>query len=137
MTQSARTGRSLLLYDGLGGSASVIAAMRTTSFTIQGQAVDVTDKNSSGQYRELLAAAGVVSVSVSAKGFLSGSSQTQTLVGRALARSVDDYRLVFDNGDVLEGPFQLVHFEAAGDYNGEQTYQLGLESGGALTFTGA
>ena len=134
MTSSARTGRSLLLYDGL-ASTTLIAAMRTTSFTIQGAAVDVTDKSSSGQYRELLAGAGVVSVSVSAKGLLSGSAQTQTLVTRALSRTVDNYRLVFDNGDILEGAFQLVQFEASGDYDGEQTYQLALESGGALTFT--
>ncbi len=135
MTQSARTGRSLLLYDGTGGGATLIAAMRTTSFTIQGAAVDVTDKSSSNQYRELLAGAGVVSVTVSAKGILTGSTQTQTLVTRAIARTVDGYRIVFDNGDILEGSFQLVHFEAAGDYNGEQTYQISLESGAALTFT--
>lgn len=135
MPQSARTGRTLLLYDGLG--TTLIAAMRTTSFTIQGHAVDVTDKSSAGQYRELLAGAGQVSVAVTAKGILSGNAQTQTLVTRAINRSVDNYRIVFDNGDILEGPFQLVHFEAAGDYNNEQTYQINLESGGALTFTGA
>ncbi|NDE91387.1 MAG: phage tail protein [Alphaproteobacteria bacterium] len=137
MTQNARTGRTLLIADGTGGGATVIAAMRSTNFTIQGKAVDVTDKSSSGQYRELLAWAGVVSVTVGAKGLLSGAAQTQTLVSRALARSIDNYRITFDNGDVLEGPFQLVQFEAAGDYNNEQTYQLSFESGGALTFTTA
>jgi predicted secreted protein len=127
MTQNARTGRTLLIADGTGGGATVIAAMRSTNFTIQGKAVDVTDKSSTGQYRELLASAGTVSVTVGAKGLLSGSTQTQTLVNRAISRSID--------GDVLEGPFQLVQFEAAGDYNNEQTYQLSFESGGALTFT--
>lgn len=137
MTQSARTGRSLLLADGTGGGATTIAAMRTTRFTIQGQAVDVTDKSSPSQYRELLAGAGTVSVSVSARGLLSGAVQSQTLVSRAIARSLDSYRITFDNGDVLEGSFQIVQFEAAGEYDGEQTYQLALESGGALTFTTA
>jgi TP901-1 family phage major tail protein len=137
MVQTARTGRTLLIADGLGVGATVIAAMRSTNFTIQGAAIDVTDKNSTGQYRELLAAAGVVHVSVSAKGLLSGSAQTQTLVTRTLNRSIDNYRITFDNGDVLEGLFQLVHFEAAGDYNNEQTYQISFESAGALTFTGA
>ena len=135
MTTSARTGRTLLVYDGTGTGTAVIAAMRSTSFTIQGSAVDVTDKSSPGQYRELLASAGKVSVSVSAKGLLSGSTQTQTLVTRALTRSVDKYTLAFDNGDTLAGPFQLVQFEAAGDYNNEQTYQIGFESGGSLSFT--
>ena len=87
MTQNARTGRTLLIADGTGGGATVIAAMRSTNFTIQGKAVDVTDKSSTGQYRELLASAGTVSVTVGAKGLLSGSTQTQTLVNRAISRN--------------------------------------------------
>ncbi|MBI3419257.1 MAG: phage tail protein [Proteobacteria bacterium] len=117
MTTSARTGRTLLV------------------FTIQGAAVDVTDKSSPGQFRELLASAGAVNVSISAKGVLSGSTQSQTLVSRALNRSVDTYTIAFDNGDTLSGPFQIVQFEAAGSYNDEQTYQIGFESGGSLGFT--
>lgn len=135
MTQSARTGRTLLLADGTGTGATTIAAMRSTNFTIQGAAVDVTDKDSAGQFRELLGSAGVASVGLSAKGLMSGATQTQTLVSRALARSLNNYKITFDNGNTLEGPFQIVQFEAAGDYNNEQTYQLSLESGGSLAFT--
>ncbi|HVY13513.1 MAG TPA: phage tail tube protein, partial [Alphaproteobacteria bacterium] len=90
MTTSARTGRTLLVYDGTGTGTQVIAAMRTTSFTVQGAAVDVTDKASPGQFRELLGSAGVVSVSISAKGLLTGATQSQNLLSRALNRSVDN-----------------------------------------------
>jgi TP901-1 family phage major tail protein len=135
MTNQARTGRTLLVHEGVGTGGAVIAAMRQTSFTIQGAAVDVTDKYSTGQFRELLAGAGVVSVSISARGLMSGAAQTQTLINRALTRSIDNYTLVFDNGDQLSGPFQIVQFEAAGNYNDEQTWQIGFESGGALTLT--
>lgn len=134
---TARTGRTLLLKDGLLVSSTAIAAMRTTSFRIQGDSVDVTDKESPNQHRELLAGAGVTAVSISAAGLLTGNAQTQTLVTRALTRSVDNYRLEFDNGDVLTGAFQLVNFEVVGEYNREQTYALTLESAGELTFTGA
>ncbi len=137
MTSSARQGRDLLVYDGTGTGTAVLAAMRTTSFTIQGAAVDVTDKSSPGQFRELLASAGVVEVSIAAQGLLSGAVQTQTLVTRALERSVDAYTISFDNGDTLAGPFQIVQFEAAGNYNNEQTWRLGLESGGSLAFSAA
>lgn len=134
---TARTGRTLLLRDGGLSSSTIIAAMRTTSFRIEGQSVDVTDKDSPSQHRELLAGAGVSSVTISAAGLLTGSTQTQTLVTRALTRTTDTYRLEFDNGDVITGAFQLTRFEAAGDYNREQTYALTLESAGELTFTGA
>jgi TP901-1 family phage major tail protein len=137
MTQSARQGRNFLLADGTGTGAAALAALRATSFTVQGGAVDVTDKSSAGGFRELLGSAGTVSVSISARGLMSGSTQTQSLLSRTLARSLDSYRLSFDNGDVLEGPFQIVQFEAAGNYNDEQTYQLALESAGSLSFTAA
>lgn len=135
MTAAAKLGRNLLVRDGSGGGATVIAAMRETGFTINGAMVDVTDKDSAGQYRELLAGAGVVHVSVSAKGILSGQAQSHTLAGRALARALNTYRIEFDDGDSLEGPFQIVSFEASGRYDGEQVYALTLESGGALTLT--
>lgn len=137
MSTAARTGRTLLLRDGLLSNSTAIAAMRTTSFRLSGDTVDVTDKDSPSQHRELLAAAGSASLSISAAGLLTGNTQTQTLVTRTLARTADDYRIEFDNGDVITGKFQLVNFEATGDYNREQTYALTLESAGQLTFTGA
>ena len=111
--------------------------MRTTGFRIDGQTVDVTDKDSPSQHRELLAGAGASSVTVTAAGLLTGNAQTQALVTRTLTRSTDTYRLEFDNGDTIVGAFQLTRFEAAGAYDKEQTYALTLESAGELTFTGA
>lgn len=134
---TARPGRTLLIRDGLLSTSPAIAAMRTTGFRLDGQTVDVTDKDSPGQHRELLAGAGVSSLSLTAGGLLTGSAQTQTLVTRTLTRSTDGYRLEFDNGDTITGLFQLTRFEATGDYNREQTYSLTLESAGELTFTGA
>lgn len=134
MTTSARLGRTLLIRDGLTGGSAVIAAMRETSFTINGAAVEVTDKDSPGQYRELLAGAGAVKVTLTARGLLHGNSQSHTLASRCIARSIDNYRLEFDNGDSLSGGFQLTHFEASGSFDGEQIYNLTFESGAALTF---
>jgi TP901-1 family phage major tail protein len=34
----------------------------------------------------------------------------------------------------VEGPFQITGLEFAGEHNGEVTYELSLESAGALTF---
>jgi len=119
MTSAAKLGRNLLLKDGTGGGAMLIAAMRNTRFTIAGQSVDVTDKDSPGQFRELLAGAGITSLSVGASGLLHGAAQSTTLATRALTRSVNNYRIEFDNADTLEGPFQIVSFEVAGQYQGE------------------
>lgn len=127
-------GRTLLLKTGSGGSAVTVAAMRTTRFVVSGETVDATHKDSAGM-RTLLDAAGVAKLTISAAGLLSGSAQATDFITKALGRTLDAYRLEFDNGDVIEGSFQTVQFEAAGDYNGEQTYALTLESSGALTVT--
>jgi TP901-1 family phage major tail protein len=34
----------------------------------------------------------------------------------------------------IEGPFQIASLEFAGEHNGEVTFDLSLESAGALTF---
>lgn len=129
-------GRSLLLKTGTGGSAVTVAAMRSTRFTVNGETVEATSKDSNGM-RVLLADGGVAKVSISANGLLSGVAQSTDFISRTLARSLDSYRLEFDNGDVLEGSFQLTSFDVTGDYNGEQTYALTLESSGNLTLTTA
>lgn len=129
-------GKNLLLKVGTGGSAVTIAAMRSTKFVINGETVDATSKDSAGM-RTLLADGGVAKLSVSATGLLSGNAQATDFIAKALARSLDSYRIEFDNADVIEGSFQLTSFEVAGDYNGEQTYNLSLESSGALTVTAA
>jgi TP901-1 family phage major tail protein len=130
----AQKGRDFLLKIGTGGGATTVAAMRTTRFAVNGETVDATNKDSAG-WRELLAAGGKVSVNVSAAGILSGSTQATDFVNRVIARSLDAYTVVFDNGDTLAGSFQCTAFEAGGEHSGEQTYTLSLESSGALTVT--
>lgn len=129
-------GRDFLLKLGTGGGAITCAAMRTTRFTVNGEAVEVTNKDSTG-WRELLAGAGKASVSIGASGLLSGSVQATDFIGRAMSRGVDAYTLFFDNGDQLAGNFQCTSFEAAGEHDGEQTYSLTLESAAAITLTAA
>ena len=127
-------GRTLLLKTGTGGGAVTVAAMRTTRFVVNGETVESTNKDSAGM-RTLLDAAGVAKLTVSAAGLLSGSAQATDFITKTLNRTLDAYRLEFDNGDVIEGSFQTVQFEVAGDYNGEQTYALTLESSGSLALS--
>jgi TP901-1 family phage major tail protein len=132
----AQKGRDFLLKIGSGGGAVTVAAMRTTRFSVNGETVDATNKDSAG-WRELLAAGGKVSVNVGAAGILGGSAQATDFVNRVIARSLDTYTVAFDDGDTLVGAFQCTAFEAAGEHSGEQTYSLTLESSGALAVTAA
>lgn len=132
---AAVSGRSFLLKTGT-GTVVTVAALRTTSFTVDGSTVDITNKDSAGM-QELLSAGGVAKIGISAGGVLTGAAQSTDLIAKALARTLDPYTIVFDNGDKIEGSFQLTSFGASGDYNGEQTYTLSLESSGTMTLTPA
>ncbi len=134
---AASQGRTMVLRDGTGVGAPVIGALRQTGFQAAGAAVEVTDRGSAGQYRELLPGAGIARVRIEAAGLLQGASQSGVLMARVLARSVNSYRLDYNNGDVLSGSFQLTSFAVRGDVGGEQSYQLTLESAGALSFVAA
>jgi len=131
----AQPGANFLLYDGTGTGTALIAAQRVTNFTLNGQAVDVTNKDSPGLWRELLATAGVVSLDVNAEGILNGGTLHSALRSRVIARSNDPYTLKFDQGpDSFAGAFRLTQIEEAGNHDGEQTYKLQLMSAGTITY---
>lgn len=109
-----------------------VAGMRTTQMSVNGEAVNVTSKDSGG-WRELLPGAGVRSVSVSGAGIFTGSLAETRLRDHALAATIDDYELSFESGDRLRGQFLLTRLEYAGDYNGERSYTIALESSGPVT----
>ncbi|MBN8849467.1 MULTISPECIES: phage major tail protein, TP901-1 family [unclassified Sphingomonas] len=127
-------GSAFLLKVGDGGSPvawQTVAGMRTTQMSVSGEAVAITSKDSGG-WRELLSGAGVRSVSVSAAGVFTGSAAEARVKANALAGVIDDYRLTFEGGETMTGRFLVTKLEYAGDFNGERSYTLALESSGAV-----
>lgn len=134
---AAEKGSAFVLKVGDGATDeafTTVGGMRTTGLTINNESVDVTDKDSAGK-RELLAAAGVQSLSVSGSGVFKDSASEGTLQGYALADSIDNYEIVFADGDKYSGAFQISSLEYTGEYNGARMYSITLESSGAITFT--
>ena len=131
---SAQKGSAFLLKVGNGGTPlayATVAGLRTTQMSVNGEAVNVTSKDSGG-WRELLSGAGVRSVSVAGSGIFTGSAAEVRLKGNALAGLIDDYELSFEGGERMRGRFLVTRLDYAGDYNGERTYTLSLESSGAV-----
>ena len=131
---SAEKGSAFLLKVGNGGappSYATVAGMRTTQMSVNGEAVNVTTKDSGG-WRELLSGAGVRSVSVSGSGIFTGSAAETRLKANALGGLIDDYELSFESGERMRGRFLVARLDYAGDYNGERTYSLSLESSGPV-----
>lgn len=127
-------GSAFLLKVGNGAMPVIyqtVAGLRTTQLSVNGEMVAITSKDSGG-WRELLSGAGVRSVSVSGAGIFTGSAAETRVKANALAGIIDDYRLSFESGDTMTGRFLVTRLDYAGDYNGERSYTLSLESSGAV-----
>ena len=131
---TAQKGSAFLLKIGNGGlppTYETVAGLRTTQMAINGDTVVVTNKGSGG-WRELLSGAGTRSVSVNAAGIFLGSDAETTIRANALAGTLDDYELAFEGGEKLRGRFLIQRLDYAGDFNGERTYAVVLESSGPV-----
>lgn len=130
----AQSGAAFLLKITDGATPAVyqtIAGLRTTQLSINGDTVVVTHKQSGG-WRDILSGAGTRSVSVSAAGIFLGSVAENTVRTRALDGTLDDYELSFEDGAKLRGKFLVQRLDYAGDFNGERSYTMQLESSGPV-----
>jgi TP901-1 family phage major tail protein len=131
---TAQKGSAFLLKIGDGAQPptyQTVAGLRTTQLSINGDAVVVTHKESGG-WRDLLSGAGTRSVSVSAAGIFLGSQAESSIRAHALAGTIDDYELSFEDGERLRGRFLVQRLDYSGDFNGERNYTLQLESSGPV-----
>jgi|UniRef100_Q07QC3 TP901-1 family phage major tail protein len=134
---SAQKGKDLLLkmFDGAG--YVTVAGLRSRRIAFNAELVDITHAESADRWRELLAGAGVRRAAISGRGLFKDAA-SDALVRQALFDgAIKTCQLVVPDFGVIEGPFQIASLEFAGEHNGEVTFDLTLESAGALSFVAA
>ena len=137
---SAQKGSELLIKIGDGASPESFteaAGLRTKSLQLNAETVDVTNSDSTNKWRELLAGAGVKSMSVSGSGVFTDATADATLQAEAVAQTILNYQVIVPGLGTFEGAFQLSQLQYAGEHNAEVTYEITLESAGAIAFTSA
>jgi TP901-1 family phage major tail protein len=134
----AQAGKDLLIRasDGAGGFVAV-AGLRTRQITLNAEAVDVTNADSAGRWRELLAGAGVRRASVSGAGVFRDQASDIRLRQMFFDGLIATFQLVVPAFGTMEGLFQITSLDYRGEHSGEVTFDMSLESAGALTFTAA
>jgi len=136
---AAQKGLDLLLKINTTSKTYVtVGGLRSTSITMNEESVDATNKDSAGQ-RTLLAGGGVQSVSVSGSGVFTDSTSEvlmrTTFAGQSGGSAVfKNFQVIVPDLGTFTGSFQITSLEYAGEYNGEATYSVSLESAGAITF---
>ena len=133
---AAQKGAALLVKLGNGASPEVfttIAGLRSTSITLNDEPVDITNKDSSGT-RTLLSQGGVQSYSISGSGVFLDAAGDDTLRQKFGASTYANYQVIVPDFGTFTGPFMVASLEYAGEYNGEVTYSITLESAAGVTF---
>ncbi|NVO15472.1 MAG: phage major tail protein, TP901-1 family [Rhodoplanes sp.] len=134
---AAQKGKDLLLKVLDGASFVTVAGLRSRKLAFNAETVDITHAESAERWRELLDGAGVKRASVSGRGLFKDAASDALLRQTFFDGAVRTCQLVIPDFGTVTGLFQIVSLEFAGEHNGEVTYDLALESAGALTFAAA
>ncbi|QGM96324.1 phage major tail protein, TP901-1 family [Methylocystis parvus] len=133
---AAQKGKDLLLKISDGASGFVtIGGLRTRRIALNADTIDVTDAESAGRWRELLGGAGVRRASVSGTGIFKDQTSDALLRQVFFDGALRDWQFVIPDFGVLAGPFQVSNLDYRGEHAGEVTFDISLDSAGALTFT--
>lgn len=116
------------------GTFTTIGGLRSKSFSFSAEGIDKTNHGSS-EWKELVDAAGIRSVSVSGSGVFTDSATESQMRTDALAQTLRKFRLLdSSNSDYYEGTFKITSMEEASEYNGERNWSISLESSGPVTY---
>jgi TP901-1 family phage major tail protein len=132
----AQKGKDLLLKIDSGAGFVTVAGLRSKRIAFNAEIVDITHAESADRWRELLAGAGVRRASVSGRGLFKDAASDALVRQAFFDGALMSAQLIVPDFGAIAGPFQIASLEFAGEHNGEVTFDLALESAGAVTFTG-
>lgn len=131
---AAQKGKDLLVKIDDGAGFTTVAGLRTRRLAFNAESVDITHAESVNRWRELLDGAGVKRAAVSGRGLFRDAASDALMRQTFFDGAVKGYQIVIPDFGTVEGPFQIVSLEFAGEHNGEVTFDVALESAGELTF---
>lgn len=117
---------------------TALAGLRTRSFKINNNPVDVTTADSTGRWRELLGDTGTVELEIDAAGLYQKDAPNHllpTLVASGTAQTFQLVSAASTPGITIVGTFVVTEYEASATYNEATTFSVKLRSTGAPTIT--
>lgn len=135
---AAQKGKDILLKIGDGQtpeSFTTVAGIKARTLSLNAKTVDVTNSDSLGGWRELLATAGVRAATLSGSGVFRDAASDALICNAFFNQTLADWQVIIPDFGQIAGPFQITTLDYAGQHDGEATFSLTLASGGALSFT--
>lgn len=136
---TAQAGRNLLLKVDENGAQSfvTVAGLRTKTLTFNAAAIDTTDAQSAGQWRELLEGGGVRRAAVSGSGLFKDAASDEVVRSLFFSGTLRDWQIIIPDFGTISGAFQIVRLQFTGAHQSEVSFEIALESASDLTFVGA
>lgn len=137
---AAQKGVGVLLKIGDGGGTETFATIggaRTVEMSFNNQPVDATSASSTGQWRQLLDEAGILSMDATFDGVFQDDAPYDDLRTDAFARTLRNFQIVIPDYGTFAGAFIIASLTTGGAHDGEVTFRISLQSGGQVTFTAA
>jgi TP901-1 family phage major tail protein len=92
---------------------------------------------SAGRWRELLGGSGVQRASLSGSGIFKDASSDALIRNAFFNCRIADWQVLIPDFGTVEGLFQVTALEYSGAHDGEVTFEIALESAGAISFASA
>lgn len=127
----------LLSINTTGSTYVALGGARTVSMTLNNQAVDATSASSTGQWRQLIDAAGILSMDTTLSGVFQDDAQDETLRATWFDRTLKNFRVTVPGFGTFTGPFIVTNLTYGGAHDGEATFEVSLQSGGVIAFAAA
>lgn len=129
-TQIAQTSTSLQDGHAAVSAAQTLGGLRSKSYKLNNEAIDVTN-HASEEWRKILNYAGINSVTVTGAGVFTTDENIAIIRRLCEDKILAEFGIVdVDDSKVLKGFFKVTAFERSGEYNAEQPYTCNLESSG-------
>lgn len=119
------------------GTYVTIGGLRTRQLSFNADAIDITDQDSPGRWRELLSAAGTRHATISGSGiFRNGASDVSLRLG-FFAGNIVGLSFIIPGYGTVSGQFCLTALIYKSDYSGAALFDMTAESAGAINFSAA
>jgi TP901-1 family phage major tail protein len=135
---TAQKGKDVLLkIDNGSGGFITIGGLRTRQITLNAESVDITHSESAGRWRELLAGVGTRKASLTGAGIFKDEASDARIRTVFFESDIRTWQIILPDFGTLEGLFQISNLEYRGEHDREVTFEISLDSAGAISFTAA
>lgn len=136
---TAQSGRNLLLkiYNSQTDQFDTVGGLRARAIGLAQELVNVTHGESEGRWRELIGDAGLRHGKISGSGLFRDAASDARVRGLFFDGAVTIWKVVIPDFGTIEGPFLVTALDYAGRHDDAITFEMVLESAGALSFEAA